>query len=153
LKTNPYNRNALAGEADAQLRMRDPAALAAALKVVALDPSNQLATRALGQAYSLAGQADSAKKYLARADTGLALDISVTQFLADSAGADLSGIATNVKGTASGPAHLTFEFLDAHGAVLGTQAAQIAPIPPSGTAQFEVKAGGKGIVGWRYKMP
>lgn len=153
LKANPYNRNALAGEADARLRMRDPAALAAALKVMALDPSNQLATRALGQAYSLAGQADSAKKYIARADTGMAMDITITQFQPDSAGAALSGVAANLKGTASGPTRITFEFLDAHGAVLGSQTTQVAPIPPSGTTQFEVKATGKGIVGWRYKMP
>jgi hypothetical protein len=133
--------------------MRDPAALSAALKVMALDPSNQLALRALGQAYSLAGQADSARKYIARADTGLALDITITQFLADSTGADLSGITSNLKGTASAPTRLTFEFLDVHGAVLGTQTTQVAPIPPSGTAQFEVKATGKGMVGWRYKMP
>jgi len=152
LKSNPNNRNALAGAADAQLRMRDPGALTPALKVMTLDPSNQLATRALGQAYSLAGQADSAKKYIARADTGLAVDITVTQFQADSGGAALSGVATNLKGTATGPLHLTFEFLDAHGAVVSTQATQVPPVAPSATAQFEVKATGKAIVAWRYKM-
>ncbi|HWZ27278.1 MAG TPA: hypothetical protein VNX15_01865, partial [Gemmatimonadales bacterium] len=152
LKANPNNRGALAGAADAQLRMRDPGALANAMKVMALDPSNQLATRALGQAYTLAGQTDSAKKYLARADTGLAVDISITQFQPDSAGADLSGLVANLKGTASGPLHLAFDFLDVHGAVVSTQATQVAPISPSGTAQFEIKAAGKGIVAWRYKV-
>jgi hypothetical protein len=153
LKSNPNNRGALAGEADALLRMHDgPGALAAAQKVMALDPSNQIATRALGQAYNAAGQTDSARKYVARADTGLAFDISVTQFLYDSAGATLSGVAANLKATASAPLHLTFDFLDAHGAVVTTQASQVAPVQPGGTAQFEVKATGKGIVAWRYKM-
>jgi hypothetical protein len=152
LKANSNNRNALAGAADAQLRMHDAGALPYALRVMALDPSNQLATRALGQAYNLTGQADSAKKYIARADTGLAVDITVTQFQPDSAGAALSGVATNLKGTATGPLHVIFEFLDAHGGVVSTQPTQVAPVQPSATAQFEVKAAGKGIVAWRYKM-
>ncbi|HTY04921.1 MAG TPA: FxLYD domain-containing protein [Gemmatimonadales bacterium] len=152
LKANPNNRGALAGQADALLRMHDAGAVAPALKVMALDPSNQLATRALGQAYGVAGQADSAKKYLARADTGLAVDISVTQFQPDSAGADLSGVASNLKGAPSAPLHLTIDFLNAAGAVVTTQTTQVAPIAPQGSAQFEVKATGKGIVAWRYKL-
>ena len=153
LKQNPYNRNALAGQADAQIRMRDGAgAVATAQKVLALDPSNQIATRALGQAYSLAGAADSARKYLARADTGLAMDVAVSQFEQDQGSVTLSGTASNLKATASAPTHLTFEFLDVHGAVVTTQTAQLAPIAPGATAQFEVKAAGKGIVAWRYRL-
>ena len=152
LKANPNNRGALAGAADAQLRMHDAGALAYAVKVMALDPSNQLATRALGQAYGLAGPPDSAKKYLARADSGLAVDITITQFQPDSAGVDLSGVVANLKSTASAPVHLTFDFLDVHGAVVGSQTTQVAPIQPGGTAQFEIKGTGKGIVAWRYKV-
>lgn len=152
LKQNPNNRNALAGQADAQMRMHDAAAVASAQRVLALDPSNQVATRALGQAYAAAGQADSAKKYLARADTGLAVDITVTSFLPDTGSADLTGVAANLRSAASAALHLTFEFLDAHGGVVNTQTAQIPPIAPQGTSQFEVKGVGKGIVGWRYKM-
>ena len=154
LQENPYNRNALAGQADAQIRMRDGAgALATARKVIALDPSNQIATRALGQAYSLAGPADSARKYLARADTGLAMDIAVSQFQQDSGTVTLSGTASNLKAIASAPTHLTFEFLDVHGAVVATQTAQLAPIAPGATSQFEMQATGKGIVAWRYRLP
>lgn len=152
LKQNPSNRNALAGQADAQIRMHDAAAVGSAQRVIALDPSNQLATRALGQAYGVAGLADSAKKYLARADTGLTVDITVTSFLPDTGSADLTGLAANLKGVATSGLHLTFEFLDAHGAVVNAQTAQVAPIAPQGTSQFEVKGIGKGIVGWRYKI-
>jgi Tfp pilus assembly protein PilF len=152
LKTNPNNRGALAGAADALIRRHDAGALAYAVKVMTLDPSNQLSTRALGLAYNLAGQTDSAKKYVARADTGLALDVTITQFLPDSAGATLSGLVANLRGTASAPVYVTFDFLDAHGAVVNTQATQVAPIAPGGTTQFEIKGTGKGIVAWRYKL-
>jgi len=153
LKQNPYDRSALAGQSDAQLRMHDgPGAVASALKVMALDPSNQLATRALGQAYSLAGSADSAKKYMARADTGLSFDITVTQFQSDDAGVTLSGIAANLKGTQSAPAKLTFEFLDAKGAVVATQTTQIAPLAAGANSPFEIKAAGKGAIAWRYRL-
>ena len=153
LKANPNNRAALAGQADAQIRMHDgPGALASARKVMALDPSNQLATRALGQAYNLAGQVDSAKKYVAKADTGLTVDITTTQFQPDAQGATLSGVAANLKGTATAPLKLTYEFLDAAGAVVATQTTQLAAIPPGGNSSFEVKATGKGIVAWRYRM-
>lgn len=153
LKANPNNHAALAGQGEAQLRMHDAAgALASAQKVMALDPSNQIVTRALGEAYTAAGQADSAKKYLARADTGIAVDISVTQFQVDAGTATLSGVAANLKGTPSAPLKLTYDFLDATGAVVTTQVTQIAPIAPQGTSQFEIKATGKGIVAWRYRV-
>lgn len=153
LKQNPNNRAALAGQADAQIRMHDgPGAVASALKVMALDPSNQLATRALGQAYNLTGQVDSAKKYVARADTGLAVDITTTQFLTDAAGATLSGVAANLKGTASAPLKLTYDFLDAKGAVVTTQTTPLGSMAAGGNTPFEVKATGKGIVAWRYRV-
>jgi len=133
--------------------MHDAAgALASAQKVMALDPSNQIVTRALGEAYTAAGQADSAKKYLARADTGIAVDISVTQFQFDAGTATLSGVAANLKGAPSAPLKLTYDFLDATGAVVTTQVTQVAPIAPQGTSQFEIKATGKGIVAWRYRV-
>jgi hypothetical protein len=119
---------------------------------VALDPSNQLATRALGQAYSVAGQPDSARKYVARADTGLAVDVTTTQFLSDAAGATLSGVAANLKGTASAPLKLTYDFLDAKGAVVTTQTTQLGSMAAGGNTPFEVKATGKGIVAWRYRV-
>ena len=153
LKLNPNNRNALAGEADALIRMHSPDALAPARKVIALDPSNQVATRALGQAFALAGQQDSARKYVTKADTGLTVDVTVTSFIPDTASIEVAGVIANLKGSATPPMTLTFDFLDAKGAVVSTQATPIAPIAPQATYQFDVKGTGKGIVAWRYRLP
>jgi len=153
LKLNPNDRGALAGEADALIRMHNADAVAPARKVIALDPSNQVATRALGQAWALAGQQDSARKYLAQADTGLAVDVTVTSFIPDTASTEISGVIANLKGAPTAPITLTFDFLDAKGAVVSTQATPIAPIAAQATFQFDVKGTGKGIVAWRYRMP
>jgi tetratricopeptide (TPR) repeat protein len=153
LKLNPYNRNALAGQADAQLRLKNgPGAVTSAQGVVALDPRNQLALRALGQAWGLAGKADSSKKYLSAADSLLAVDITVTSFVPDSGGFTLTGVASNLQNTPSTPLRLTVEFLDAKGAVVATQGTDVAAIPVQGNAQFQVHARGATVVAWRYRV-
>lgn len=153
LRLNPYNHGALVGQTDAQLHLKNgPGAVTSAQGVVALDPRNQLALRALGQAWGLAGKTDSSKKYLSLADSGLAVDVTITSFVADSGGYTLTGVASNLLAAPSAPFHLTAEFLDAKGAVVATQGTDLPAIPGQGNSQFQLHARGTTIVGWRYRV-
>jgi hypothetical protein len=107
--------------------------------------------RLLGAAWELKGRRDSVAKYMAVVATGLGVEVSVTSFVPDSAGAVLSLTAANLRTTPSTPLRLQVEFLDAKGAVLSAQTADIPAIPPGQSQQAELHAAARGVVGWRYR--
>ena len=149
---SPVVRDALYDLALAYYRMGDSArTLPAAQRLVALDPLNRASVRLLAGGWELKGRRDSVAKYMARADTGLGVEVTVTSFAPDSNGAALSLTAANLRTTPSQPLHLQVEFLDAKGAVLSAQTAAIPALPPSQSQQAQLKATAKGIVGWRYR--
>lgn len=151
LQQNPYHRNALAELASAYIDARDTAnALVTAQRLVALDPRNKAALHILAQAWELRGRADSAQAYGTLADT-LSLDISIASLVGDSAGATLTGVASNLGSAASKAYRITVELLDARGTVVASQAVDVAALQPGGSQQFQVKGTGRGIVGWRYR--
>ena len=88
---------------------------------------------------------------MARADSGLAVEIAVASFLLDSAGAALSAAALNLKSAPSQPFRLTFEFLDLTGQVVATVTQDVRVIQPRQNQAFDLKASGRGITGWRYR--
>ena len=94
---------------------------------------------------------DYAPAYVARADTGLAVEISVPSFVPDSAGASLEAGALNLKSTPSTPFRLTVEFLDASGQVVATAAHDVPSLPPRQSHAFALQVSGKRIAGWRYR--
>lgn len=154
LPRRPYDRDALYSLASAYVGLRDSAnALPTALRLVALDPMNRGSLRALASAYDLRGRRDSAAKYGALADSGVALDITVSTFVPDSAGYTISGLATNARQSPSRPLHLTFELLDAHGAAQGSQGVDVAAIQPGASTVFQVHLTGTSAAGWRYRSP
>ncbi|HXI32709.1 MAG TPA: hypothetical protein VNH63_01375 [Gemmatimonadales bacterium] len=125
--------------------------LPAAQHLVALDPMNRSSLRLLRAGWELKGRRDSVAKYSALADTGLGVEVTVTTFVPDSAGAALSLTAANLRTTPSKPLRLQVEFLDAKGAVVSAQSAEIPALPPGQSQQSQLHAAAKGVVGWRYR--
>jgi len=151
LQQNPYHRHALAELAGVHLGAKDSAgALAMAQRLVALDPLNKAALLLLGQAWDLRGRRDSAQKYRTLGDT-LTVDLTVASLVVDSTAATVAGVASNMGGASSRPLRITFEFLDVHGAVQGTQTVEIPALQPGGNQEFAARSAGSGIVGWRYR--
>ena len=46
---------------------------------------------------------------------------------------------------------LQVEFLDAKGAVVGAETAEIPSLPPGQSQQAQLRVAAKGVVGWRYR--
>jgi tetratricopeptide (TPR) repeat protein len=151
LQQNPFHRNALSEIANVHLATKDTAAaLAMAQRLGALDPRNKATLRLLRQAWDLRGRRDSAQKYGTLGDT-LTVELTVASLVVDSSAATVAGVASNTGGAPSKPLRVTFEFLDAQGAVQGSQTVDITAIQPGGNQEFTARSGGRGIVGWRYR--
>jgi tetratricopeptide (TPR) repeat protein len=151
LQRNPYHRNALSELGSAYVENKDGAnAVATLQRLVALDPMNRMALHLMGQAWDLRGQTDSARKYTMAAES-LSIDITIASMVPDTGGVTLTGIASNSGSVPGKAAHLTVEFLDASGAVLGSQAVDIPVVPAGGSQQFAARSPAKGAVGWRYR--
>ena len=149
----PADRDAWADLANAYRQLRDgPRMVEASRRLVSVDPLNRTAARLLATAWEISGQPDSARRAQARADSGIVVEVAVSSFVRNDNNAVLTAVAANSGGTASAPLRLQFEFLDAAGAVVGSQTAQIPAIPPQGSHQFEVTVAGNSARGWRYRL-
>jgi cytochrome c-type biogenesis protein CcmH/NrfG len=151
LAKNPYRRDALFSLA-AYYQLRDSASLLpTAQRLLALDPLGRPSLRLVAAGWDFRRARDSAKAYVARADTGLAVEITVPSFVPDSGGAMISVVAANLKATPSRPFRITLDFLDATGQPVATHTQDIPVIPPRQSQEFDVKGVGRGIAGWRYR--
>ncbi len=152
LQRNPYHRNALAELASAYLDARDTAnALEIAQRLGAIDPRNKMALHIVAQAWDLRGRRDSAQVYATLAES-LSVDISMPSLVGDSAGATLTGVASNLGSAASKPFVIQVELLDTRGTVMATQAVDVPALQPGSNQQFQVRGAGRSIVGWRYRV-
>ncbi len=152
LARNPYRREALFSLAVAYYQLRDSASLLpAAERLLALDPLNRASLKLVAAGWDFRARRDSAKVYVARADSGVTVEIAVASFVPDSAGASISVVAANLKPAPSRPFRLTFEFLDATGQVVATQSQDVPAIAPRQSQVFDWTLSGKGIAGWRYR--
>jgi len=152
LERRAYDRDGLLDLANGYLALRDSARLLpTAQRLAAVDPLNRATLRVLSAGWDLRARRDSAQTYKDLADGGLKVEVGVTTFLPDSNGFTLSGVVSNGGGTPSAAQRLTFEFLDAQGAVRGTQTVEIPPLPPQGTQSLEVHVPGRDLVAWRYR--
>jgi Tfp pilus assembly protein PilF len=153
LAQNPYRRDALFSLAVASYQLRDSAGLLpAAQRLFALDPLNRASLKLTAAGWDFRGRRDSARVYVARADSGLAVEISVPSFSPDTAGASLALLATNLKAAASAPLHLIVEFLASSGQVVATATQDVPALPPRQPKEFALTVAGKGIAGWRYRV-
>jgi tetratricopeptide (TPR) repeat protein len=152
LQRNPYQRDALAELTNTYLDAQDTAnALATAQRLQALDPLNKAALGLVGRAWELKGRRDSAEAYRARAEA-IPVDITIASMVGDSSGVTLTGVASNLGGTASKPFRIMLEFVDVRGAAVESQGVDIPALDPGGSHQFQVRGSGTAIVGWRYRQ-
>jgi len=136
-------------------KMFDPSA-----KLVAIDPNNFDAWMMYAYAYQGLAQAskvapekkaytDSLVKYRTIAD-GLPAKVEVTNFQRANQTAQVS-ISVEQVAAKAGTYSVTMEFLDAKGAVVGTDTQSVGPINKGETKTVTLKAAGAGIIGYRYK--
>jgi hypothetical protein len=152
LAKNPYRRDALFSLAAAYVQLHDSTALLpTAQRLLALDPLGRSSLRLVAAGWEYRGARDSAKAYVARADTGLAVEITVPSFVPDSAGAVASVVAVNLKAGPSRPFRITLDFLDMTGQPVATQTQDIPTLSPRQSQAFDLKVNGRGITGWRYR--
>jgi tetratricopeptide (TPR) repeat protein len=154
----PYNRDALSNLSNTYLALKDgPKLLAAATKLVAIEPMNETALKLQGEGYKQSGKVDAAVK-TAEQVLALPVDVKISDFAAKPQGADLAATATgrdaqtpSGKPIAPAPVSLVFEFLDAGGGVVNTQEAQVPALKAGAAQDIKVTAQGAGITAWRYK--
>ncbi len=120
-------------------------------RLLALDPLNPQAVRMMAAAWDLAGNADSVRKYVARADSGMGWGVTVTQFVPTANAAILNGSVANLTARSLAATTLVFEFLDTAGTVLATSSAEIPPLEPRRRHALSVRAEIGGATGWRYR--
>jgi hypothetical protein len=152
LERRPYDRDALLDLCNGYLALRDSTRLlATAQRLAAVDPLNRATLRMVAAGWELRARRDSAQKYKDLADGGLQVEVGVSTFLPDSTGFTLSGVASNGGSTPSAAQRVTFEFLDAQGAIKATQTIDISSLPPQGTQPLELHVNAQGLTAWRYR--
>ena len=124
--------------------------VATAQKLIEIDPMNAQSVRMLAGGWEMVSMADSARKYLALADSGLQWTVDVIAFDAR-LDTRLQGQIRNLVNRPLPAVSLEFEFLDAQGATLYTGTADIPAMQPGGQEQFQVQIPQAGAVAWRYR--
>lgn len=121
-----------------------------AQRLYALDPLNRNTLADLVRAWQLLGKRDSVQRYLNVADS-MPVEVTVSNFATTSKGATIQGLLTNFHTKSSAPLTITWEFLDAHGTAVATQAQPVPALDAGANQPFSLKGEGTGIVAWRYK--
>jgi tetratricopeptide (TPR) repeat protein len=157
LTTEPHNRDALYGLANAYVGLKSPKLAGAAARLVAIEPVNEEAVRLLANGQRMAKKETLANKTAIQL-LAMPTTVKVTQFAPVADGVSITATATGREGeTAQGkplvatPMALVFEFLDAKGTVVANQEVQIPALKAGESHPIEVKAQGQGITAWRYK--
>lgn len=158
IATEPYNRDAIYGLANAYIGLKSPKLAEAAARLVAIEPLNDDAVRMLGTGQRMAKKEAQANKTAIQL-IGMPTTVKVTQFAPTADAATITGTATGREAeTAQGkpvapkPYTLIFEFLDGKGTVLANQEVQVPALKPAESQPIEAKAQGSGIAAWRYKQ-
>ncbi len=94
--------------------------------------------------------ADSARKYVALANSGLQWTVDVIEFQVRT-DTRLRGQIRNLVNRPLPAVSLEFEFLDARGSTLYTGSADIPAMQPGGQEQFQIQVPQTGAVAWRYR--
>jgi tetratricopeptide (TPR) repeat protein len=153
LQRNVAYRDALFNLANTYYIIKDgDQMLPVATRLYAGDPLNRGTVRLIAGAWLLRQKNDSALYYLARVDSLMPVEVTVSGFAPDEQSAAITGLITNFHTKPSTPLKLTFDFLDGKGAVIASQTVDVPAIDAGGNYQFQTKAIGAGIVAWRYKI-
>jgi tetratricopeptide (TPR) repeat protein len=157
IQTEPYNRDALYGLANAYIGLKSPKLADVAGRLVGIEPMNEEILRMQANGLRMAKKETQANKAAVQA-LSLPVTISITQFAPTAAGASISGTATGReaqtaqgKPIAAAPVSVIFEFLDPKGTVVANQEVQIPALKTGQSQPIAAKADGAGIAAWRYK--
>jgi tetratricopeptide (TPR) repeat protein len=158
-EAEPYNRDALFNLSNTYLALKDgPKLLAAAQRLAAIEPLSENTLKLVGEGYKQAKQVDEAVK-VAEKVLALPVDVRVTDFNAGTGNATLTATLTGRdaqtpagKPIPPAPLALAVEFLDAKGAVVGTQDVQVPVLAAGKSQEVKATAQGGGIAAWRYKQ-
>jgi tetratricopeptide (TPR) repeat protein len=155
--SEPYNRDALYGLANAYIGLKSPKLADAAARLAALEPINDEVMRMLANGQRMAKKETQANKTAIQL-LAMPTTVKVTQFAPTADGATITGTATGREAeTAQGkpvtpaPITLVFEFLDTKGTVVANQEVQVPAAKPGESHPIEAKGQGAGIAAWRYK--
>jgi tetratricopeptide (TPR) repeat protein len=157
-QAEPYNRDALFNLSNTYLALKDGAKLlATAQRLSAIEPMNENSLKLVGEGYKQAKQVDEAVK-VAEQVLALPVDVKVSDFSTGTSNATLMGTATGREAqTPTGkpippaPVTLAVEFLDAKGAVVGSQDVAVPALEAGKAQEIKATAQGAGIAAWRYK--
>ncbi len=151
LQQNPNARSALFLLSRVHLVGVDGERLVAtAQRLTEIDPLNAQSVRMLAGGWELVSMADSARKYVAMADSGLQWTVDVIEFRARE-DTRLSGQIRNLVNRPLPAVSLAFEFLDAQGVTLYAGNADIPAMQPGAQEQFQLQLPQSGAVAWRYR--
>jgi tetratricopeptide (TPR) repeat protein len=158
LARDPYSRDGLFNLGNSYLALHQAdssvtdSIMAAAQRLIVVDPLNRNSMRLLAQAWQLKGKRDSVLHYVTLADSLLPVDVTIGSFTPGDQSASVSGILTNFHAEASPPMHLVFEFVNGSGEVVATQTLDVPSLQAGDNHPFQLQAIGAGIVAWRYKQ-
>jgi tetratricopeptide (TPR) repeat protein len=151
LVKNPYSRDALYNLSAIYFLNGDTSKLLPVVqRLYALDPMNKNTLAKLVGAWQLVGRKDTVLRYLQIAEA-LPFEVAVSSFSTTDKAATVEGLVTNGGSKPSTPVKLTWEFLDAKGGVVATQAQDVPAVNAGANSGFKLKADGAGIVAWRYR--
>lgn len=159
LQRNPNHRDALYAQANSYLALQNgPGLIAAARKLVDIDPLGEYNYQLLAQGYKFERQQDKLAETIL-AQYALPVDLQFEGFESNAEGAALSAKAAgreardgNNKLLPPHPVTITVEFLGKDGAVVASQSASIGALKPGESSPLQVKVKGAGIRAWRYKV-
>jgi tetratricopeptide (TPR) repeat protein len=158
LAAEPYNRDAIATQANAYLALKDgPKLVKAAQRLVALEPLNVPALELLREGHRLAKQPAQQSK-VGEQLLAQPVNLEITEVTINPAEATLTGTATGRetsdpktgKAITPAPMTLTFELLDGKGTVIATQDVTVPALAAGKTEQITVAGKGEGIIAYRY---
>jgi tetratricopeptide (TPR) repeat protein len=153
VERNPYMQAPLSTLARSYYHLEDAEGLRMAVeRLIEIDPLNPQTMRLMAAAWDLAGIPDSVVKYVALADTGLGLGVTVTQFIPSPVASTVNGSILNMSSGPSEPATIEFEFLDTEGAVLGTVTVEVPALEPKRRHAFTAEADVPRAAAWRYRL-
>jgi len=158
---HPYNRDAVFNTLVAYVQTKQmDKMMPLATRLTELDPNNPTAWNFLAAAYSSQAGAtkDAVQKKalnakavdLAKKAEDMGIELQITEFSPREDKATLSGTLTN-RGKAAKTVSVTVEFLDASGAVVGTQSAEVGSIAAGKSGKFTVSSDAKNVAAFRYK--
>lgn len=128
-----------------------------ATQLLEIDPMNENALIMLGRGYNLTGNSEKAVETRLRLNR-MPFGVSQGKLTPTESGATFTATATGRKATNERAAPippaaktLTFELLDASGAVVATSQVEVPALAEGATHEISVTGQGAGIVAWRYR--